>query len=277
MNKLFFIAEIGINHNGDMDITKKLIDVAVEAGCDAVKFQKRKINSVYTQEYLDSPRESSWGTTQREQKEGLEFEKEEYDEIDLYCKEKNILWSASAWDVDSQIFLQQYNLPFNKIASAMLTYTPLLEVVAAEKKHTFISTGMSTHDDIRKAVGIFEDNECPYTLMHCVSTYPCKDEDCNLNSLYVLQKKFNSLVGYSGHEKGILPSLLACVIGASAIERHITLDKEMYGSDQSASLEPQELNQLLTSITSLVNIFGNGEKVISKDEAAVAKKLRYWL
>jgi N-acetylneuraminate synthase len=277
MTKPFIIAEIGINHNGDMNITKKLIDVAVEAGCDAVKFQKRTIDSVYTQEYLNGPRNSLWGTTQREQKEGLEFGKAEYDEIDAYCKEKNISWSASAWDVDSQIFLQQYDLPFNKIASAMLTYTPLLEVVASEKKHTFISTGMSTYEDIERTVNIFENNECPYTLMHCVSTYPCKDEDCNLNGLHALQKKFHCTVGYSGHEKGILPTLLAVVTGANVIERHITLDKEMYGSDQSASLEPQELNELMTNISSLAGIFGNGEKVISESEAAVAEKLRYWL
>ena len=277
MSKPFFIAEIGINHNGDLETAKQLIDVAVDAGCDAVKFQKRTVDKVYTKEYLDGPRNSPWGSTQREQKEGLEFGKEEFDAINTYCAEKDIIWSASAWDPDSQVFLQQYNLSFNKIASAMLTHIPLLEVVAAENVHTFISTGMSTYEDIQRAVNIFESSECPYTLLHCVSTYPCKDEDCNLNGMYNLYQHFGCDVGYSGHESGILPTILAATSGASAIERHITLDKNMYGSDQSASLNPAELNQLMSTITNLPNIYGDGEKTISKEELEVSKKLRYWL
>ena len=245
LNIPFFIAEIGINHNGDMNITKKLIDMAKNSGCNAVKFQKRDIDTVYTQEYLNSTRQSPWGTTQREQKQGLEFGKEEYDEIDRYCKKIGILWSASAWDVESQKFLRQYDLPFNKIASAMLTHEELLNEVASEKRHTFISTGMSTFFDIDRAVAIFRHHDCPFTLFHCVSTYPCKDEDCNINMIKTLSERYGCPIGYSGHESGILPSLLSVSAGATALERHITLDKNMYGSDQSASIEEEQLRNLV--------------------------------
>lgn len=273
----FVIAEIGINHNGDLDITKKLIDAAVESGCDAVKFQKRNIDKVYTAEYLEGERKSPWGTTQREQKEGLEFGKEEYDVIDEYCREKGIDWSASAWDEDSQKFLQQYNLRFNKVASAMITHHPLLELIAAEGRHTFISTGMSTYDDIQKAVDIFQKHDCPYSLLHCVSTYPCRDEDCNIIGMLHLRDKFKCDVGYSGHESGILPTVVAATLGAKIIERHITLDKNMYGSDQSASLEPHELKEMMNSVRAVAAIKGTGEKTVSQQEQEVAKKLRYWL
>ena len=272
----FFIAEIGINHNGDLDITRRLIDMAAAAGCDAVKFQKRDIDTVYTAEYLAGNRESPWGTTQREQKEGLEFTKEEYDIIDSYCKEVGILWSASAWDIQSQHFLRQYNLPFNKVASAMLTYTELLKEIASEGRHTFISTGMCNFEDIDHAVNIFNECNCPYTLFHCVSTYPCADEDCNLNLIKTLQDRYSCPVGYSGHESGTLPSMLAVAMGASAIERHITLDKEMYGSDQSASIEPDELNALIEQISVASTIVGTGMKTFSPAEQAVADKLRYF-
>tara|TARA_Y100000310_G_scaffold267365_1_gene279317 strand:- start:4760 stop:5620 length:861 start_codon:yes stop_codon:yes gene_type:complete len=273
----FVIAEIGINHNGDLDIVKQLIDVASECGCDAVKFQKRNIDEVYTADYLKGKRESPWGTTQREQKEGLEFGKEEYDLIDDYCRTKGILWSASAWDEDSQHFLQQYDLLFNKVASAMITHLPLMEVVASEKRHTFISTGMSTYNDIQETVDIFKRYDCPYTLLHCVSTYPCKDEDCNVIGMLYLQNRFECDVGYSGHESGILPTVVAASLGAKVIERHITLDKQMYGSDQSASLEPQELKELLESLRVIDAVKGTGEKTVSEQEQEVAKKLRYWL
>ena len=209
LNMPFFIAEIGINHNGDMDTTKKLIDMAADSGCQAVKFQKRDIDVVYTQEYLESTRQSPWGTTQRDQKGGLEFNKQEYDEIDTYCKAKGILWSASAWDVNSQIFLRQYDLPFNKVASAMLTHTTLLQEIASEGRHAFISTGMCTFEAIDTAVAIFREANCPFTLFHCVSTYPCKDEDCNINLITTLKSRYGCPVGYSGHEEGILPSILA--------------------------------------------------------------------
>lgn len=275
-NVPFFIAEIGINHNGSVEIAKQLIDMAKDAGCDAVKFQKRDLDTVYTAEYLAGERESPWGTTQRQQKEGLEFEKAEYDEIDSYCKEAGILWSASAWDISSQHFLQQYDLSFNKVASAMLTHHPLLEVIAAEGRHAFISTGMSLFEDIDNAVNIFEKNNCPYTLFHCVSTYPCNDDDCNLNLIETLKDRYGCPVGYSGHEEGILPSVVAAAMGACAIERHITLDKDMYGSDQSASIEKDDLQLLLSQISCVTRMRGTGMKSFSSAEKDIADKLRYF-
>jgi len=276
LNMPFFIAEIGINHNGDMKLAKELIDTAATAGCNAVKFQKRDIDTVYTQEYLQSARQSPWGTTQRDQKNGLEFEKEDYDEIDRYCKQKGILWTASAWDINSQEFLKQYDLPFNKVASAMLTHIDLLEKIANEGKHTFISTGMSTFDDIDRAVSIFRAADCPFTLFHCVSTYPCKDEDCNISLVKTLRERYGCPVGYSGHEAGTLPSLLAVAVGATSIERHITLDKAMYGSDQSASIEESELTMLVSESRKVTNTMGTGQKMFLQHEVPVANKLRYF-
>jgi len=275
-NSPFVIAEIGINHNGNIDLVKRLINIAANANCDAVKFQKRTIDVVYTQEYLEGPRESPWGTTQREQKEGLEFGKEEYDIIDSYCKERGILWSASSWDEQSQEFLRQYNLPFNKIASAMLTHLPLMETIASEGRHTFISTGMSTLHEVETVLRIFERHSCPFTLFHCVSTYPCNDSDCNIATLVTLKEKYNCPVGYSGHEAGILPTIIAVAMGAQAIERHITLDKAMYGSDQSASLEPYELIALVENIREVNTILGTGEKTVLDAEVVIADKLRYF-
>lgn len=271
---MFIIAEIGINHNGDINIAKKLIDVAVVAGCNAVKFQKRTIDLVYSKEYLNQYRESPWGKTQREQKEGLEFGKNEYDEINRYCKEKGIEWFASAWDIESQKFLRQYNLKYNKIASAMLTNKPLLEEVASERKYTFISTGMSTMKEINEAVNIFKKYNCPFELMHCNSAYPTKEEDANLLMIKKLKEIYKCKVGYSGHEEGILISLYAAVLGATSIERHITLDKNMYGSDQSSSLEPHELIELVKKLKKIKKILGTGEKIITKDELKIRKKLR---
>lgn len=272
--KTFILAEIGINHNGDMKLVKKLIDVAVEAGCDAVKFQKRTIDKVYSEEYLNSFRESPWGTTQREQKEGLELSYEEYVEIDKYCKEKNIEWFASAWDVDSQLFLQQFNLKYNKVASAMLVNYDLLRTIAKEKRYTFISTGMSTYDEIDKAVKIFREENCPFELMHCNSTYPMENKDANLRMIEELRNRYNCKVGYSGHEKGILVSICAVALGATSIERHITLDRNMYGSDQKASIEPNELKELVKDIREVELILGDGKKVLSDAEQKVKEKLR---
>jgi N-acetylneuraminate synthase len=273
---IFVIAEIGINHNGDFAIAERLIDIAKEAGCDAVKFQKRTIDVVYTKEFLDSARDSPWGTTQRAQKEGLEFGEEQYDTIDAYCREKGIHWFASAWDNASQKFLRQYDLPFNKVASAMLTYPPLLEMVASEGKPAFVSTGMSSYREIDAAVKIFRDRKCPFTLMHTVSTYPSEDGECNLLALRSLAERYRCPVGYSGHERGILPSLLAGCLGAVAIERHITLDKKMYGSDQAASLEPAKLRELVKGLRAIPGILGDGSRKVSEKEAAIAKKLRYF-
>lgn len=271
---VYVIGEIGINHNGDLSIAKKLIDIAAEAGCDAVKFQKRTIDKVYAKEMLDSPRESPWGHTQRAQKEGLEFGKEDYDVIDAYCREKGLDWSASAWDVDSQLFLQQYDLRFNKVASAMLTNDELLETIAAEKRQTYISTGMSTMEEIDHAVEIFRKYDCPFSLMHCNSTYPMAETDANLRMIAALKEKYQCDVGYSGHETGILVSLLAVAAGATSIERHITLDRSMYGSDQKASIESDELKELVEKIRLTEAILGTGTKTLSEAELAVRKKLR---
>mgnify|MGYP006107209409 FL=1 len=271
---LFFIAEIGINHNGDMKICKQLIDVAVDAGCDAVKFQKRDINIVYNKEFLDSPRESPWGKTQRDQKMGIEFSEDDYQEIDNYCKTKNINWFASAWDLNSQLFLRKFNFKYNKIASAMLVNLELLKMISEEKKHTFISTGLSTLKDIEVAVNIFKDNNCPFELMHCVSTYPMKDEDANLKTIETLREKFKCKVGYSGHETGLVVSHAAAALGVSSIERHITLDRAMYGSDQAASLAPAGLKKLVKEVRRIQIAMGDGVKRIIEAEIPIAKKLR---
>ena len=271
---LFFIAEIGINHNGDMKVCKQLIDLAVLAGCDAVKFQKRDIQSVYSQEFLDSFRESPWGKTQRDQKNGLEFEEEDYQEIDNYCKAKNINWFASAWDLKSQRFLKQFNCKYNKIASAMLVNLKLLKMVSEEKKYTFISTGLSTMDDIEKAVKIFRESNCPFELMHCVSTYPMKSSDANLKTIITLREKFQCKVGYSGHETGLTISLAAAALGATSVERHITLDRAMYGSDQAASLASPGLKKLVPEIRRIETALGDGVKRVLKEEISIAKKLR---
>lgn len=271
---VFISAEIGINHNGDIKIAKQLIDAAVVAGCNAVKFQKRTVDKVYTKEYLDSLRESPWGNTQRAQKEGLEFGEESYNEIDRYCKEKGIIWYASAWDVDSQKFLQKYNCPYNKVASAMLTNDELLDTIAKEGKYTFIATGMSTYEEIDHAVTIFKQQHCAYELMHCNSTYPMPEKDANLRMIATLASRYKCKTGYSGHEEGILVSTCAVAAGASSIERHITLDKTMYGSDQKASIEPYELCRLVRNIRRTEMIMGTGEKSLSRAEEEIKKKLR---
>lgn len=274
MEKTFIIGEIGINHNGDLDIAKQLIDWAALAGCDAVKFQKRTVEKVYSKEELDKYRESPWGTTNREQKNGLEFGRVEYDEIDRYCREKRIEWFASAWDTDSQLFLKQYKLKYNKIASAMLVNNELLEMVAKEGKYTFVSTGMSTMEEIDSAVNVFKKYNCPFELVHCNSTYPMKNEDANLEMINTLRNKYDCKVGYSGHETGRIVSFAAAVMGASSIERHITLDRAMYGSDQAASLEVSDLVRLVKDIRSIPSIMGTGKKSITEDELNVRKKLR---
>ncbi len=271
---VFITAEIGINHNGDMDLAKKLIDWAVLSGCDAVKFQKRTIDKVYTKEYLDSYRESPWGTTQRQQKEGLEFGKADYDEVDRYCKEKNIEWFASAWDLEAQDFLKQYDLKHNKIASAMLTNMELLEAVAAEGKPTFIATGMSSYEEMDKAVEVFRKADCPFELMHCNSTYPMPKEEANLRMIPALKERYHCRVGYSGHEVGRIVSTSAVALGATSIERHITLDNTMYGSDQAASLNVKDLMRLVEDIRLIETILGDGVKTLSEKELATRKKLR---
>jgi N-acetylneuraminate synthase len=276
MSEVFIMAEIGINHNGDIGLAKQLIAMAKNAGCDAVKFQKRTIDLVYTKELLDSYRESPWGTTQREQKEGLEFGKAQYDEIDQYCKIMGIEWFASAWDIPSQHFLRPYNLKYNKIASAMLTHLKFLEAVASERKRTFVSTGMSVYEDIDRVVAVFKKYNCPITLMHTVATYPSKEEELNLLMIKTLKEKYELPVGYSGHEASVSPSTMAAMLGATVIERHITLDRAMYGSDQAASLEKDGLESLVGMIRKIPVVLGDGIKRFEEREQQVAKKLRYW-
>lgn len=274
--RCLIFAEIGINHNGDVGIAKQLIDMAKEAGCDAVKFQKRTIGIVYPPDVLATPRESPWGTTTKQQKEGLEFGKAEYDEIDAYCKMLEIPWFASAWDIPSQEFLRSYNLPINKIASAMATHLDFVEFVAAEKKPTYLSVGMCSYEDVDKAVATLKKHGCPFYLMHTVSTYPSAEEDLNLRVMHALQKRYGVPVGYSGHEPSVSPTVMAAVLGAVAVERHITLDRAMYGSDQAASLEKSGLESMVAQIRKIPAVLGDGVKRVTAGETSVAKKLRYW-
>ncbi len=273
--KIFLIAEIGINHNGDINIAKKLIDLASEAGFDAVKFQKRTVNKVYSEKYLKLYRESPWGNTQKAQKEGLELGESEYQEIDKYCKAKKIIWFASSWDLDSQIFLRKFDLKLNKIASPMLGNLPLIKMVADEKKKTFISTGMSSLEEIDKVVNIFLQKNCPFELMHCNSTYPLPDDEANISCILTLKERYNCEVGYSGHESSlIVVSTIATALGATSIERHITLDRTMYGTDQAASIQANSLKNFVSTIRKVHKILGDGRKKISDKEMTARKKLR---
>jgi N-acetylneuraminate synthase len=275
---VFVVAEIGINHNGDIEIAKKLISMAKKAGCDAVKFQKRTIDVVYSKEELDKPRESPWGITQRQQKEGLEFDKKDYDQINIFCKKIDIEWFASAWDIESLKFLDSYNLRYQKIASALITHEDFLQEVAKRNLHTFISTGMSDYSIIDKAVQIFKKNNCGFELMHTTSAYPCPEDQLNLHFIQKLKERYKCNVGYSGHEPSVSPSVVAVCLGATSLERHITLDRSMYGSDQSASLEGKGLAELISIIRKIPIVAGNEneEKKILDCEKEVAKKLRYW-
>jgi N-acetylneuraminate synthase len=275
INNIYLIAEIGINHNGNLDIAKKLIDNAKEAKFDSVKFQKRTIEKVYTKEALNEPRESPWGKTNRQQKEALEFGFDEYSEIDSYCKHKKIDWFASAWDLESLEFLEKFNLKFHKIASAMIIDKIFLKEVAKKKKHTFISTGMSSKQDIKNSVDIFREMDCSFELMHCVSTYPMKPEDANLRTIPALKDMFKCNVGYSGHENGVAISLAASFFDISSLERHVTLDRTMYGSDQAASLEFSGMLNLTASLEKMSIAMGQNKLGhITQEEIKIAKKLR---
>ena len=271
----FITAEIGINHNGSLDFAKKLIDVAVDAGCDAVKFQKRTIEKVYSKKVLDSPRDSPWGKTTRDQKIGLEFSLKQYEILNRYCKKKRIPWYLSCWDVDSQIQMRRFKTKYNKVASAMLLHKKLLKTIAEESKYTFISTGMSTIKDIENAVKIFRKYKCPFELMHSHSCYPMPVKEANLRVIQTLKKKFRCKVGYSGHEvASYVVSLTAVLLGATSIERHITLDRTMYGSDQAASLEPEGLRRFVRDIRTVDEVLGDGKKRIWESEIPTQKKLR---
>ena len=245
MKDIFIVAEIGINHNGSIDIAEKLIRTAKKAGCDAVKFQKRTIEVVYSKKELDQDRESPWGKKFIDQKRGLEFGDKEYEIINNICKSLQIEWFASAWDIESLNFLKKFNNKYNKVASAMITHIPFLEEIAKQKKYTFVSTGMSDYKIIDKAIEVFKSYNCPFELMHSVSVYPCPENLLNLHLIKKLQERYNCKVGYSGHEASVSPSIYAVALGATSIERHITLDRSMYGSDQSASLEDSGLSQLV--------------------------------
>jgi len=269
---VFVIAEIGINHNGDINIAKKLIDMAVGAGCDAVKFQKRTVELVYTKEELVRPRENPFGPTNGDLKRGLEFGEKEYKEIDRYCKEKGIIWFASPWDLKSVDFLEKFNVPCYKIASACLTDDELLKKVRATGKPVILSTGMSTVEEIRHAASVLGEQDL--ILLQCTATYPSKDEELNLKVIPWLKENFNCPIGYSGHEVGVYSSLVAAVLGACVVERHITLDRAMWGSDQAASLEPDGLNRLVKVIRFMPLWIGDGKKRVFESEIPILEKLR---
>lgn len=273
---VFIISEIGINHNGDLDLAKKMILASKKIGVDAVKFQKRDINLVYSKEQLNEKRESPWGTLTIDQKKGLELSLDNYIEIDKFCKKIGIKWFASAWDINSLNFLKRFDLEYNKIASAMIVDLFFLEEVAKEKKYTFISTGMSNMEHIGHAVKIFRKHNCSFELMHCISAYPFDDNLANLNMINHLKNTFDCKVGYSGHEKGGLAiSIAAVALGASSIERHFTLDRTMYGSDQAASLEMKAFKDLVGSIRKVEKaIQGSLDKKILDIEKNIANKLR---
>jgi N-acetylneuraminate synthase len=272
----YVVAEIGINHNGDLENARKLIEVAARAGCDAVKFQKRTVDVVYTPEELALPRESPLGETNGDLKRGLEFGRTEYDEIDRYCRQLDIEWYAAPWDLGSLEFLAPYDIPFIKVASAMATDADLLAACCATGKPLMVSTGMCDLDLIRKIVAFIEQQKGRIgCLYHCVSTYPARIEDLNLKGIWTLMSEFPGIsIGYSGHEAGVPPSLMAAVMGAASVERHITLSRAMWGSDQAASLEPQGITRLVRDIRSWEAAQGDGDIRILKDEEPIARKLR---
>lgn len=268
----FIIAEIGINHNGSVELAKKMIDIAVTTGCDAVKFQKRTVDVVYTKEELAKERNSVFGKTNGDLKRGLEFGEKEYKEIDKYCKQKGILWFASCWDEEAVDFIDKFNPPCYKIASASITDDNLLKHIKSKKKPILMSTGMSTMEQIRHAVKIVgEDN---LILYHCTSTYPSNAEETNLRVIETFKKEFNCPIGYSGHERGITPSIIAAAIGANSVERHITVDRTNWGSDQAASLETAGLYHMVRDIRQLPLLLGDGIKVVYPREIPIIEKLR---
>ena len=272
---IYLIAEIGINHNGSLDVAKELIAVARDAGCDAVKFQKREPDVCVSERQKAEMRDTPWGRmTYLEYKHRIEFGRAEFDEIDKFCRQLGIPWSASAWDVQSQDFLRSYDRPFNKVASAMTTDVEFLHHVAKDGLFTFISTGMCTMHDIEVAVEVFSSYNTPFELMHSVSTYPAASEHLNLATILTLRQHFGVAVGYSGHEPSVSPSIVAGALGATSIERHITLDRSMWGTDQAASLEPTGLRQLVGALRKLPVEIGDGEKRVLAEEWLIAQKLR---
>ena len=280
MKKTYIIAEIGINHNGDINVAKKLIDIAAAAGCDAVKFQKREPDVCVPEHQKNVLKDTPWGSmTYLEYKHKTEFGREEYNEIDRYCKERVIEWSASPWDLESLSFLLDYDIPFIKVPSAMLTNKPLLEACAASGKKVILSTGMSTEEEISEAISTLDElikvrSKNSYAILHCNSTYPAPLEEINLSCIKTLKEIFNCEVGYSGHEFRLGTSVAAVYLGASIIERHITLDRSMWGSDHLSSIEPQGLFKLVSGIRELEKAYGDGSINVSESEKNVRKKLR---
>jgi len=277
MKRTYIIAEIGINHNGDLNIAKRLIDIAAAAGCDAVKFQKRDPDVCVPEHQKNVEKDTPWGTmTYLEYKHKTEFGKEEYDEIDRYCKEREIRWSASPWDLGSLDFLLKYDVPFVKIPSAMLTNLELIEAAAKSGKKVIVSTGMSTEEEIYKAICILEPGPemYDYAILHCNSTYPAPLDELNLSCIKTMKDKYGCEVGYSGHEFRLGTSVAAIYLGATIIERHITLDRSMWGSDHLGSVEPQGLFKLVSGIRELEQAFGDGAIKVTDSEKPVRKKLR---
>jgi len=275
--KTFLIAEIGINHNGSLKIAKKLILLAKKTGFDAVKFQKRTPEITTPSDKRNIIRETPWGKiTYLEYKKKIEFGKKEFDQIDKFCKKIKIVWFASPWDIASNNFLSRYKLKYNKIASPMLTNYDLVKNIAKQKIFTFVSTGMSSMKNVENVVKIFKKNKCKFNLMHCVSSYPCPEESLNLKLIEVYEKKFGINIGYSGHEKTVSPSLMAVCLGATSIERHITLDRTMWGTDHAASLEENGMISLVTSIRKFEKVYGDGKKKISDSEKEKLKENKYW-
>lgn len=272
LNHCFIIAEIGINHNGDINLAKKLIKMAHDLGADAVKFQKRTVDVVYSKHELEMERPNPFGNTNGDLKRGLEFGYEEYKVIDEYCKSLSILWFASCWDEASVDFIEQFNPPCHKISSACLTDDNLIKYIKSKGRPILLATGMSTQEEIDHAVEILgQDN---LVLMHCTSTYPSCEAELNLNVIPNFMKRYNCPIGYSGHEKGVFPSVLAASLGACAVERHITTDRTLWGSDHPASLEPDGLRRLVRDIRLLNTIKGDGKKVVYESEKPIIKKLR---
>ncbi len=268
----FFIAEIGINHNGSLEMAKKLINIASTFGCNAVKFQKRTIDKVYTKEELMMPRESAFGNTNGDLKRGLELSYEDYKEIDKYCKRLGIMWFASAWDVDSVDFLEQFDVCCHKVSSACLTDIELIKKMKATGKPVLMSTGMSTYEEIDRAYNIVDKDNT--ILYHCTSTYPNQNNEINLRVIPELIKRYDCPIGYSGHEKGIFPSSVAVLLGACSVERHITFDRTLWGSDQAASLEPDGLRKMIRDIRQIKDILGDGVKKVYDTEIPIKNKLR---
>lgn len=273
---MIIVAEVGINHNGDIEIARQLMCMAKKAGADYVKYQKRDIDTVYTKEFLDGPRESPWGSTQRHQKEGLEFNYEQYQEIDRYSKEIHLPWFASCWDLKSLDFIREFRPELYKIASPMITNIPFITRVASLGHKTLISCGMSEWSDIDRAVMVFKQYNCPFVLMHCISEYPCPDEHVNLKMIHTLKERYGCEVGYSNHSSGIESCVGAAYLGATFIECHVTLDRSMYGSDQSASLEKRGLELVCKYAKNAQKIIGDGVRIVREAEKVNSKKLRYW-